>query len=58
MGFLGSTVVKNPPAITGDIGLIPGLEEQDPWGRKWQPTPVFFFFFFSFIYLFFYYYFF
>ena len=41
MGFRGSTVVKNPPAITGDIGLIPGLEEQDPWGRKWQPTPVF-----------------
>ena len=23
----------------GDVGVIPGLE--DPWRRKWQPTPVF-----------------
>ena len=24
-GFLGSSVVKNPPASAGDVGLIPGL---------------------------------
>ena len=24
-GFLGSSVVKNPPANAGDVGLIPGL---------------------------------
>ena len=24
MGFLGSSVVKNPPANAGDAGLIPG----------------------------------
>ena len=41
LGFLGSIVVKNPPANTGDISLIPGLEEEDPCGRKWQPIPVF-----------------
>ena len=25
MGFPGSSVVKNPPANAGDVGLIPGL---------------------------------
>ena len=25
MGFPGSSVVKNPPANAGDMGLIPGL---------------------------------
>ena len=25
MGFLGGSVVKNPPANAGDTGLIPGL---------------------------------
>ena len=25
-GFLGGSVVKNPPANAGDTGLIPGLE--------------------------------
>ena len=25
MGFLGSSVVRNPPANAGDMGLIPGL---------------------------------
>ena len=24
-GFLGGSVVKNPPAKAGDVGLIPGL---------------------------------
>ena len=41
-GFPGGAVVKNLPALVGDkrcefdpsIGLI-------PWGRNWQPTPVF-----------------
>ena len=33
-GFPGGSVVKNPPANTGDAGSI-------PWRRKWQPTPVF-----------------
>ena len=25
LGFLGGSVVKNPPANAGDVGLIPGL---------------------------------
>ena len=25
MGLLGGSVVKNPPANVGDVGLIPGL---------------------------------
>ena len=25
MGFPGGSVVKNPPANAGDVGLIPGL---------------------------------
>ena len=25
MGFLGGSVVKNPPADTGDVGSLPGL---------------------------------
>ena len=29
---------KNLPASEGDVGSIPG---KIPWGRKWQPTPVF-----------------
>ena len=39
-GFLGSRVVKNPPANAGDstdAGSIPG-SGKIPWGRKWQPT--------------------
>ena len=42
MSFPGSTVVRNPPANAGEaieVGSIPGSE--DPWSRKWQPTPVF-----------------
>ena len=38
-GFLGGSVVKNPPANARDA-LIPDLE-RPPWRRKWQPTPVF-----------------
>ena len=26
-GFLGCSVVKNPPAKAGDVGSIPGLED-------------------------------
>ena len=40
-GFPGGSVVKNPPANTGDVGLIPGSGRFVPWRRKWQPTPVF-----------------
>ena len=36
MGFPGGSVVKNPPANTGDaVG-------KTPWRREWQPVPVFF----------------
>ena len=38
----GGTVVKNLPANAGDTedeGSILGWE--DPWSRKWQPTPTF-----------------
>ena len=35
MGFLGDSVVRNPPANAGDMGSIPGSR------KEWQPTPVF-----------------
>ena len=38
-GFPGGSVVKNPPANTGNLGSIPGFAKI-PWRRKWQPTPV------------------
>ena len=45
LGFPGGSVVKNPPAnvgVTGDGGKQVGsLGREDPWRRKWQPTPVF-----------------
>ena len=31
-------MVKNLPANAGDMG---SLGQEDPWRRKWQPTPVF-----------------
>ena len=36
-------MIKNLPANAEDVrdvGSIPGLE-RFPWGRGWQPTPVF-----------------
>ena len=42
-GFPGGTVVKNPPANSGDtrdMGLIPGLG-RSPRKEEGQPTPVF-----------------
>ena len=36
-------MAQNPPANAGDAkysGSIPGLG-RFPWGRKWQPAPVF-----------------
>ena len=39
VGFPGGSVVRNPPANAGDMGLIPGLG-RFPWRRKWQPSPV------------------
>ena len=33
--FPGGTVVKNPPANAGDMGLIPGLEiSHVPWSNQ------------------------
>ena len=37
MGFLGASVVKNPPANAGDVDPSVG---RIPWRRKWQPTLV------------------
>ena len=38
-------MAKNLPANAGDVSSIPGwgrsLGGEDPWRRKWQPTPVF-----------------
>ena len=39
MGFLGGSVVKNPPAMHRR-GFYPWVGKI-PWRRKWQPTPVF-----------------
>ena len=39
-GFLGGSVVKNPPANAGDVDSIPGLN-RSPRIKKWQPTPIF-----------------
>ena len=33
MGFPGGSVVKNPPANAGDMGLIPGLERSPREGN-------------------------
>ena len=35
MGFLGGTVVKNPPASAEDVGSIPGLG-RSPGGGKFS----------------------
>ena len=47
-GFPGGLVVKNPPAIIGDTGSVPGSGRshgEEHGGkkkkRKWQPSPVF-----------------
>ena len=36
MGFPGDSVVKNPPANAGDVGLIPGLG-RSPGGGNGNP---------------------
>ena len=38
MGFLGDLVVKNPPANTGDAGLIPGSGRSPEEGRATHST--------------------
>ena len=38
-GFPDVSAVKNSPANAGDLGSV--CELKIPWGRKWQPTPVF-----------------
>jgi len=40
VGFLGGSVVKNPPAKAGNEGSIP-RSQRFPWRRKWQPALVF-----------------
>ena len=42
-GFPDGSVVKNPPANTGDTKDTSSIPESGkmPWRRKWQPTPVF-----------------
>ena len=37
-GFPGGSVVKNPPANTGDMGSIPGLG-RSPGGGNGNPLP-------------------
>ena len=39
-GFPGGWVVKNLPAYSGDMDLIPEVGKI-PWRRKWQRTPKF-----------------
>ena len=39
-GFPGGSAVENPLANAGDTGDNPWVGKI-PWGRKWQPTPVF-----------------
>ena len=42
LGFLGGSVVKNPPAMQGmKETWVWSLFQEDPWRRKWQPTPLF-----------------
>ena len=41
MDFPGGSMVKNPPANTGDMDSIPG-SGRFTQRRKWQSTPVFF----------------
>ena len=40
MGFPGGSVVKNPPANAGDLGLIPG-SGRSPGGRNGNPLQYF-----------------
>ena len=39
LGSPGGSVVKNPPAKAGDVGLIPG--SGNSLEKEWQPIPVF-----------------
>ena len=42
LGFLGGSVVKNPPAMQWmKETWVWSLFQEDPWRRKWQPTPLF-----------------
>ena len=42
MGFLGSSVVKNPPANAGDPEeVVATPESEDPLEKEMAPTPVF-----------------
>ena len=41
VGLLGGSVVKNPPANTGIVGINDPWVRKILWRRKWQPIPVF-----------------
>ena len=40
MGFPSGSGVKNPPVNEGDAAVNSWIGKI-PWGKKWQPTPVF-----------------
>ena len=39
LGFPGGTMVKNPPANAGDMGLIPGLGRSHMLQSNWTHAP-------------------
>ena len=39
MGFRGDWVVKYLPAMQKT--WVQSLDQEDPWRKEWQPTPVF-----------------
>ena len=42
MGFLGISVVKNPPAMQEmQDTWVRSLSREDPWRKMWLPTPIF-----------------
>ena len=42
MGFPGGSMIKNTPAIQEmQKTWVQSLGQEDPWNRKWQPTPLF-----------------
>ena len=42
MGFPGGSMIKYTPAIQEmQKTWVQSLGQEDPWNRKWQPTPLF-----------------
>ena len=40
LGFPGGSMVRNPP-VKQETWFLSLVQEDFPWRRKWQPTPVF-----------------